>query len=194
MNQIYRSIWNEALGVWIAVSELSKGQGKRSSTRRRLLATGLLVCTSPAWALPTGESTHGRASHVLARQTPIPCKSTRLSQKAVINWQGFSIDQNQAVNIATQCASRVIESRCRARCFSKFKGKSTPTDKFIWSILTASYLVKPRKSMSVVWLLRHMTSAMLILWREKITSPRTARRAKSKITARLIPKTAASWR
>ena len=70
MSHIYRSLWSEALGAWIAVSEISKGQGKRSSNRRKkpmtasllkdwqsfpLLATGLLFCSSIAWALPTGD-------------------------------------------------------------------------------------------------------------------------------------------
>jgi hypothetical protein len=67
----YHSIWNDALGVWIAVSEIATGQGKRSSNRRKnpmtasplkdwqsstpLLATGLLLCSSTSWALPTGD-------------------------------------------------------------------------------------------------------------------------------------------
>jgi hypothetical protein len=35
MNHIYRSIWNEALRAWVAVSEITKGQGKCSSNRRK---------------------------------------------------------------------------------------------------------------------------------------------------------------
>ncbi|MDO9214023.1 MAG: ESPR domain-containing protein [Methylococcales bacterium] len=35
MNHIYHSIWNEAVGAWVAVSEISKGQGKRSANRRQ---------------------------------------------------------------------------------------------------------------------------------------------------------------
>ncbi|WP_151823179.1 YadA-like family protein [Acinetobacter oleivorans] len=31
MNKIYRLIWNEALGVWVTASEISKARGKRSS-------------------------------------------------------------------------------------------------------------------------------------------------------------------
>ena len=40
MNHIYRSIWSQALGAWIAVSENTKSKGKCSSTQRKLLATG----------------------------------------------------------------------------------------------------------------------------------------------------------
>jgi hypothetical protein len=60
MNHIYRSIWNDALGTWIAVSEIASGQGKRSKnsmtasplkdwqSSRTLLATSLLLCSSIA--------------------------------------------------------------------------------------------------------------------------------------------------
>lgn len=58
MNHIYHSIWNQALGTWVAVSEIATGQGKRSSNRRKnattALVTGLLLCSSSLWALPTG--------------------------------------------------------------------------------------------------------------------------------------------
>jgi|GEM_PF-6082262 hypothetical protein len=40
MKHIYHSICHEASGVWIAVSELTQGQGKYSY--RTLLATSLL--------------------------------------------------------------------------------------------------------------------------------------------------------
>jgi hypothetical protein len=33
MNKIYRCIYNEALGTWVAVSELAQAKGKRSRGR-----------------------------------------------------------------------------------------------------------------------------------------------------------------
>lgn len=37
MNKTYRSVWNEALGAWVAVSETTKAKGKpgRGGLRRR---------------------------------------------------------------------------------------------------------------------------------------------------------------
>ncbi|QFZ83828.1 hypothetical protein GFK26_14230 [Variovorax paradoxus] len=33
MNKSYRSIWNEALGAWVAASELTSARGKKSKSR-----------------------------------------------------------------------------------------------------------------------------------------------------------------
>src|SRR5690606_3022820 len=38
MNRLYRVVWNESLGTWVAVSELAKGKSKSGSGRKRLLA------------------------------------------------------------------------------------------------------------------------------------------------------------
>jgi autotransporter family porin len=45
MNKIYRCIYNEALGTWVAVSELAQAKGKRSRGRlaKTILATSLAV-------------------------------------------------------------------------------------------------------------------------------------------------------
>lgn len=57
MNKIYRCIYNEALGTWVAVSELAQAKGKRSRGRlaKTILATSLAlvggVATSSAFAV-----------------------------------------------------------------------------------------------------------------------------------------------
>ncbi|MDP3009493.1 MAG: ESPR domain-containing protein [Methylococcales bacterium] len=51
MNHIYHSIWNEALGAWVAVSEITKGQGKRAANRRKIPTTANDV----GWAMPIRE-------------------------------------------------------------------------------------------------------------------------------------------
>lgn len=46
MNKSYRSIWNEALGAWVAASEVTKARGKRGRSAVISLAVvggGLLV-------------------------------------------------------------------------------------------------------------------------------------------------------
>lgn len=45
MNKTYRSIWNEALGAWVATSELQSGRGKTARSKRaiRKAAIGLAV-------------------------------------------------------------------------------------------------------------------------------------------------------
>lgn len=48
MNKVYSIIWNAALGIWVVVSELTKGK-KKSSSRKTVavLAAGALLSTSP---------------------------------------------------------------------------------------------------------------------------------------------------
>ena len=138
MNHIYHSIWNAALGAWVAVSEIATGQGKRSSNRRKklmtaspskdwlscapLLATGLLLCSSAAWALPTGEQ-------LVAGQATVNTPSAgqmqidQTSQQAIINWQGFSIAPNEAVNIQQPNAQAALLNRVVGQDASQIQGQ-----------------------------------------------------------------------
>ncbi|SUA36808.1 adhesin [Neisseria zoodegmatis] len=43
MNKSYRSIWNDALGAWVAVSEIEKAKGKPSGSRVEAVATSTAV-------------------------------------------------------------------------------------------------------------------------------------------------------
>jgi filamentous hemagglutinin family protein len=122
MNHIYRSIWNEALGAWVAVSELSRGRCKSSSNRRKLLVTGLLVCSSSAWALPTGEQLMaGQAS--VSTPNANTMQINQSSQKAVINWQGFSVGQQEAVNIQQPNAQAALLNRVVGQDASQIQGR-----------------------------------------------------------------------
>jgi filamentous hemagglutinin family protein len=124
MNHIYHSIWNEALGAWIAVSELVKGQGKRSSNRRKLLATGLLLCTMPVWALPTGnELIAGQAT--VSTPNAAQMQINQASQNAVINWQGFSIAPTETVNIQQPNAQAALLNRVVGQDASQIQGQLT---------------------------------------------------------------------
>jgi len=56
MNKSYRSIWNEALGAWVAASELTKGRGKSGSSKALagVLVTALMAGPAMAGALDGG--------------------------------------------------------------------------------------------------------------------------------------------
>ncbi|WP_414629841.1 ESPR domain-containing protein, partial [Burkholderia cepacia] len=57
MNKIYRSIWNEALGVWVAASELTNARGKASKSifeQGRMNSSGQSVCRVPTMRLAHG--------------------------------------------------------------------------------------------------------------------------------------------
>ncbi len=123
MNHIYHSIWNEALGAWIAVSEIAKGQGKRSSNRRRkLLAASLLICTTSVWALPTGEQLVAGQATV---NTPNAgqMQINQGSQNAILNWQGFSIAPSETVNIQQPNAQAALLNRVVGQDASQLQGQ-----------------------------------------------------------------------
>ena len=122
MNHIYRSIWSQALGAWVAVSENTKSKGKCSSTQRKLLATGLLLCSSNGWALPTGEQlVAGQAT--INTPTAGQMQIDQTSQQAIINWQGFSIAPNEAVNIQQPNAQAALLNRVVGQDASQIQGQ-----------------------------------------------------------------------
>ena len=132
MNHTYHSIWNDALGAWVAVSEIAKGQGKRTSNRRKntkdwqsftpLLTTGLLVCSNPVWALPTGEQLMaGQATVSTPNANQMQIDQT--SQKAVINWQDFSVQQHESVTIQQPNANAALLNRVVGQDASQIQGQ-----------------------------------------------------------------------
>ena len=129
MNDIYHSIWNSSLGAWVAASEISKGQANRRKimTTRPLqsssiLLATLLTCTTLAWALPTGEQ-------LMAGQATVSTPNAgqmqidQASQKAVLNWQGFSIAPNETVNIHQPNTNAALLNRVVGQDASQIQGQ-----------------------------------------------------------------------
>jgi len=120
MKHIYHSICHEASGVWVAVTELTQRQSKCS--RGKLLATSLLLCTTPTWALPTGDQ-------LVAGQATVSIPNARVMQidqtspKAIINWQSFSINPNEAVNIQQPNVDAALLNRVVGQDASQIRGK-----------------------------------------------------------------------
>jgi trimeric autotransporter adhesin len=63
MNKVYKSVWNEALGAWVAVAESAAARGKKTSSKTRaslglsavaLAGAGLGLSSTSALALPAG--------------------------------------------------------------------------------------------------------------------------------------------
>jgi autotransporter adhesin len=49
MNKVYKSVWNESIGAWVAVSETAKGRGKKSN--KKIVSSVLLTSASAAGGL-----------------------------------------------------------------------------------------------------------------------------------------------
>src|SRR5690349_2918191 len=48
MNKSYRTVWNEALGAWVAASEITKARGKRSRSGAVTVAVALVLAIGGA--------------------------------------------------------------------------------------------------------------------------------------------------
>ena len=113
MNRIYRLVWNQALGVMVAVAENAKGRGK-SSTSRGLVAgavalTGSLFLAPFAQAGPTGGQVSAGAGTIA--QVGLNTTINQTSANLAINWQDFSIAANEAVRFNQPSATAVALNR-----------------------------------------------------------------------------------
>lgn len=110
MNHIYCSIWSESLRTWIAVSEHAKHRTKSASPCKKVIAISVLLYSSGAWALPTGEQVVAGQVNV-ARPNSAQMQIQQNSQQAIVNWQGFSIAPTESVNIQQPNTQAVLLNR-----------------------------------------------------------------------------------
>jgi filamentous hemagglutinin family protein len=122
MNHIYRSIWSDALKTWIAVPEHSKSRTKNASRSNKLLVSSLLLCSSTVWALPTGD-TLVAGSATVSTPNAGQMQIQQDSPKAIINWQGFSIAPNEAVNIQQPNVQAALLNRVIGQDASQIQGQ-----------------------------------------------------------------------
>jgi filamentous hemagglutinin family protein len=119
MNQIDYSIANQTSGVRTAVLKSDKRAGKH---RKLLMTTSLLICSTPSWALPTGDQLLAGQANVTTPSANV-MQIDQTSQQAIINWQTFSIAQNQAVNIQQPNANAALLNRVVGQDVSQIQGQ-----------------------------------------------------------------------
>ena len=120
MNRIYRLIWSDKSGTFVAVAEIVKS-GKKSSggsvvgsggsrfALKGLAVSLMLAFASNAYALPNGGSVTAGGAIITSTGT-----STTISQStanAAINWQSFSIGQGEAVQFVQPNSSSITLNR-----------------------------------------------------------------------------------
>jgi filamentous hemagglutinin family protein len=120
MNHIYRSIWNEASGAFVAVSENAKSGGKPASALspvalksrfaiRAMAASLLMAFGADAHALPVGGVVvEGKA--VIANGAG-GMTINQGSQNAVLNWQSFNIGAGETVRFVQPDSGAVALNR-----------------------------------------------------------------------------------
>jgi filamentous hemagglutinin family protein len=120
MNRIYRSLWNDATGTFIAVSENARGAGKKTSTctgpcgaaapAMRALAISLLIIGNGAYAAPVGGVvTAGGATIVSGTGGNVVI--TQNTQNAAINWNSFNVAAGESVRFVQPNSSAVTLNR-----------------------------------------------------------------------------------
>lgn len=120
MNHIYRSIWHEKSGAFIAVSEKSKSAGIKISYGRTatavcahftLVLTISLVmsCAANVYALPEGGVVMTGEAGINSGAAGTTINQT--TQNVAINWQSFNIGRGEAVRFVQPDSNSVALNR-----------------------------------------------------------------------------------
>ncbi|CAL62007.1 Conserved hypothetical protein, filamentous haemagglutinin-like [Herminiimonas arsenicoxydans] len=120
MNHIYRSIWNEHTGTFVAVSESAKSGGNKASAGasiatsasfalKALAASLLVVFGSTSHALPVGGEVVAGSATVTSGNGSMTVNQS--SQNVVLNWQSFNIGAAEAVRFVQPNSNSVALNR-----------------------------------------------------------------------------------
>lgn len=142
MNHIFKTVFNAALGVWQAVSELARGCGKgrgkqgsgtlRNGQWRGASGMLLLLYAAPGSVLAATLPQNGQ---VIAGDVSISQPSDHTltieqgSNKAIIDWQSFSIGEGNTVNFDQNSSSAVALNRVIGNDPSAIYGNLNATGK-----------------------------------------------------------------
>jgi len=111
MEKIYRVVFSQALGQYVVASELAKGRQKSSSAGRALVVAGSVLGAS--WALANGLP---QGAQVVSGSATVSTSGANMqvqqsSQRAILNWQDFSIGAGNKVKFVQPSASAVALNR-----------------------------------------------------------------------------------
>ncbi len=137
-NRIFRLVWSQSRGTWVAVSEIGRRDGGRSSatrSARRLVALCVMVSGAATAAppaptqLPTGGNV--AAGSAVIGQSAGRMDVTQTSQRAVINWDTFNVGAQALVNFNQPGASAVMLNRVLDTQASQIAGRITANGQVI---------------------------------------------------------------
>ncbi len=116
LNRIYRLVWNESTGGYVAVAESARGRGKRGTVVAGALAAALAALAPAALAAGPGAQALPQGGQVVSGQAALQESGSRLditqgSPRAAINWQQFNIGSAAQVHIQQPDASSVLLNR-----------------------------------------------------------------------------------
>ncbi|MCD2514265.1 YDG domain-containing protein, partial [Comamonas endophytica] len=118
MNHIYRSLWNEKLGTYVAVAETAVSAGKKVSSSRSGAAHFAVTALAAALCLGWGGAALANpvggvvtAGSAAISSAPGSTTITQGSQNAAINWQSFNIGAGESVRFVQPNANAVALNR-----------------------------------------------------------------------------------
>ena len=153
MNHVYRILWNDITGAWVAVAEIAKACGKRSHSAvgaaepkqhsersappiLRILAASLALISIPVWALdtnalPTGGKVSAGSAAISQIGTTLNIQQN--TQRAALDWQSFNIGATASVNFAQPSSSAVALNRILGNEASQIYGKLNSNGRVFFS-------------------------------------------------------------
>ncbi len=121
LNRIYRLIYSRVLNAWVAVSEITRGQGKGGQSARRLtLLVAGLALVPMAEGMPTGGKVTSGSGAIT--QSGATMSIQQGSQNLGLSWTGFNIGSNETVNFVQPNASAVAVNRITSTLGSTIMG------------------------------------------------------------------------
>ena len=121
MNRNFRSLWNDTTGTYVAVSENTKSQGKKTMSNplaavvgERLALKTISVCIALCFGVAATAGPVGGVVAVGTASINTGATNTTInqsSQNAVINWQSFNIAAGQTVQFVQPNSSSVALNR-----------------------------------------------------------------------------------
>lgn len=81
----------------------------------------LLLCTVPLWALPENPAVAAGSADIV--QDAAHCQINQMSDKAIINWDSFSISPSESVTFSQPAASSVVLNRVVGQSPSQIFGR-----------------------------------------------------------------------
>src|SRR5450830_413265 len=139
MNIIYRSVWNDKLGLFVTVSENTKSVMQKNASRasvtnvgRQLILTTLaislvLVCRSIAYAGPGGGIVTSGGANI--NNHGVNTTITQSNQHVVINWQSFNVAVGESVKFIQPNSNSVALNRVIGADPSSILGSLTANGK-----------------------------------------------------------------
>jgi filamentous hemagglutinin family protein len=109
MNRIFRLVWSQVNQAWVAIPEVSRGQGK--STLCKLIGVAILSLLGGlnAQAGPTGAQVIAGAGAVI--QSGSTTTITQSSQNLSLNWKSFNIAPTETVNFVQPSTTAIAVNR-----------------------------------------------------------------------------------